>query len=133
MDQNVKNVVEECTRGSDEERLSFPEVLDLLARVGVERYHADLVRAEKVYYLPTGQAHVVSSEALATQPALEFSAAGVEAAVRAIQARRVGYREFCRLIAAAGCAGYFVSLCGRRAVYYGRTTELFVEPFPPVR
>ncbi len=30
----------------------------------------------------------------------------------------------------AGCAGYFVSLIGRRAVYFGRTAETHVEPFP---
>ena len=26
-------------------------------QVGVERYHADLLRAEKIYYLPSGESH----------------------------------------------------------------------------
>lgn len=31
---------------------------------------------------------------------------------------------------AAGCAGYLVSLPGRRVVYYGRTGETHVELIP---
>ena len=62
--------------------------------------------------------------------AREFSAEGVEKAVRAIQRQQIAYREFCRLIADAGCVGYFVSLAGRRAVYYGRTGDEHVEWFP---
>jgi uncharacterized protein YbcV (DUF1398 family) len=60
----------------------------------------------------------------------EFSARGVEKAVRLIQQQAIGYRQFCRLIADAGCVGYFVSLTGRRAVYYGRTGDEHVEWFP---
>lgn len=120
----------ECTAASDAERMSFPEVVDRLARAGIERYHADLVRAEKTYYLPGGASRVVPSKPTATRPAAAFSAAGVEAAVRAIQAQRIGYGEFCARITAAGCVGYTVSLAGRRAVYQGRTGETYVEPFP---
>jgi uncharacterized protein YbcV (DUF1398 family) len=58
-----------------------------------------------------------------------FSAEGVEKAVRANQRQEIAYREFCRLIAGAGCVGYFVSLAGRRAVYYGRTGDEHVEWF----
>jgi hypothetical protein len=60
----------------------------------------------------------------------DFSAARVEAAVRAIQRKEIGYHEFCERIAAAGCVGYVVSLVGRRAVYYGRGFDTYVEPFP---
>ena len=55
---------------------------------------------------------------------------GVEKAVRAIQRQEIAYREFCRQIAGAGCVGYFVSLTGRRAVYYGRTGDEHVQWFP---
>jgi hypothetical protein len=33
-------------------------------------------------------------------------------------------------VAQASCVGYMVPLAGRRAVYYGRTGESYVEPFP---
>lgn len=120
----------ECTAASDAELMTFPEVVGRLAQAGVERYHADLVRAEKTYYLPDGASRVVPAKPAAAAPATAFSAAGVEAAVRAIQAQRIGYGEFCAQIAAAGCVGYTVSLAGRRAVYQGRTGETHVEPFP---
>jgi uncharacterized protein YbcV (DUF1398 family) len=63
-------------------------------------------------------------------PASAFAADGVAAAVRAIQQQKIQYREFCERIAQAGCVGYIVSMAGRRAVYYGRTGDSYVEPFP---
>jgi uncharacterized protein YbcV (DUF1398 family) len=129
MDNHVKDVVLEMTRASDEERITFPNVVMALIEAGVERYHADLVCANKIYFMPDDSFEVVACHAT-PKPAQAFSAAGVEAAVRAIQARAITYREFCDRIAAAGCVGYFVTLKGRRAVYYGRDNESHVEWFP---
>jgi uncharacterized protein YbcV (DUF1398 family) len=129
MGASVKVVVAECSKGSDENRLTFPEVVAKLMAVGVERYHADLSRAEKTYYMPDGTAFVTPS-APVEAAALAFSAGGVSAAVKAIQRGEIDYAEFCRRIAAAGCVSYVVSLTGRRAVYCGRRGESYVEMFP---
>jgi uncharacterized protein YbcV (DUF1398 family) len=130
MDTQTKNVFEECTRASDEERITFPEVVGKLMAIGAERYHTDIVRSEKTYYMPGGESHVVPNHATAAPPATRFSATGVAAAVRAIQGGQIRYMEFCNRISEAGCVGYIVSLAGRCAVYYGRTGESYVEPFP---
>jgi uncharacterized protein YbcV (DUF1398 family) len=130
MQADLIKVVQECTDGSDRERVTFPEVVAKLAGVGVERYHADLLRAEKIYYLPSGESQRVQAAPIAAVPPAAFTADGVAAAVRAIQRQQIKYREFCERIAEAGCVGYFVSLAGRRAVYYGRTGDSYVEPFP---
>lgn len=79
----------EATRASDEERVTFGEVVKNLAGASIERYHADLLRGEKTYYLPNGESEVVKGKAVATAPARSFSAAGVDAAVRAIQGGRI--------------------------------------------
>jgi uncharacterized protein YbcV (DUF1398 family) len=133
MKSPVKSIVESCSADSDAERVSFGEVVRRLMEAGVERYHADLERDEKTYYMPDGSSHVVANAAIAGSKAAQFSADGVEASVRAIQGDSIKYREFCSRIAAAGCVGYFVSLAGRRAVYYGRTGESHVEYFPGSR
>ena len=130
MQADIINVMQECTDGSDQERLSFPEVVMKLMQAGVERYHADLLRAEKIYYLPTGESHRVAAAEVEATPPSAFTADGVAAAVKAIQHRKIAYREFCERIAQAGCVGYMVSLAGRRAVYYGRSGDSYVEPFP---
>jgi uncharacterized protein YbcV (DUF1398 family) len=127
---NVTRTMQECTEASDQERITFPEVVMKLAGAGVERYHADLLRAEKIYYLPSGESHRVPAVPVNAAPAPVFAAAGVAAAVRAIQQQKIQYREFCERVAQAGCVGYMVSLAGRRAVYYGRTGDSYVEPFP---
>lgn len=131
MQAKIIEVLRECTEASDQERVTFPQVVAKLMQAGVERYHADLLRAEKIYYLPAGESHRIAAGSIATKPANDFAAAGVEAAVRAIQQQKIQYREFCERIARSGCVGYMVSLAGRRAVYYGRSGENHVEPFPP--
>jgi uncharacterized protein YbcV (DUF1398 family) len=129
MDAHVKDVVREMSKASDEERITFPEVVKALMEVGIERYHTDLVATRKTYYLPSSDFEETPVHK-AGGAALKFSAEGVEKAVRASQRHEIGYREFCRRIADAGCVGYFVSLAGRRAVYYGRTVDEHVEWFP---
>ena len=130
MQDLTRAILEDCTTGSDEERLTFPQVVGNLMSAGIERYHADLQRAEKTYYLPSGESAVLATHRVDETPAATFHAAGVEAAVRAIQAGRIKYIEFCERILRAGCVSYIVSLAGRRAVYYGRSGETYVEPFP---
>ena len=132
MDAHVKNVVREMSKASDEERITFPEVVKALTEVGIERYHTDLVAARKTYYLPDGDFEETQSYK-AGGAALEFSPEGVEKALRAIQRHEIGYREFCRRITGAGCVGYLVSFAGRRAVYCGRTGDQYVEWFPGAR
>jgi len=131
MDERVTQMIQECVRGSDEGRMAFPEVLGTLSAAGIERYYADLQRAEKTFYMPSGESCIVGSEKISTRPSDAFDSAGVEAAIRAAKAKSIGYMEFCDRIAAAGCVGYLVSLPGRRAVYLGRGGDSFVEPFPP--
>jgi uncharacterized protein YbcV (DUF1398 family) len=123
-------VLQECTDASDQERITFPEVVMKLAAAGVERYHADLLRGERTYYLPSGESHRLNAVQITEVPAAAFAAERVEAAIRAIQQQKIQYREFCDRIVRAGCVGYMVSLAGRRAVYYGRTGDNYVERFP---
>lgn len=130
MNKSVQDVVTECTQRSDQSSMTFPEVVARLMEAGVERYHADLMRAEKTYYLPDGASFVTPCHAIEAATADAFSADGVSAAVRAIQRGEIDYAEFCRRIAQSGCVDYVVSLAGRRAVYCGRGGESYVEMFP---
>jgi uncharacterized protein YbcV (DUF1398 family) len=127
---HVKEVMIEATHTSDEERVTFPEVVKNLMQADVERYHADLLRGQRTYYLPNGESEVVDGHTVRVAPAREFSAGGVDAAVRAIQAGKIQYRTFCTRIAQAGCVGYMVFLTGQRAVYYGREGDSHIEWFP---
>lgn len=131
MTASFEEVATACTRGSDTGTMTFPQVVHELMEAGVERYLADLTRGQKTYYLPGGQSCVVDGAPLDRKVADGFDPARIEAAIRASQARAISYGEFCEAVAAAGCVGYVVSLAGRRAVYFGRTGETHVEPFPP--
>jgi uncharacterized protein YbcV (DUF1398 family) len=128
MDDHVKDVVREMTRASEAERISFPDVVQVLMQAGVERYHADLLAGTKTWYMPDGSFEITHGDAI--DAARDFMGESVQQAVHAIQQGEIGYRAFRARIAAAGCVGYFVSLAGRRAVYYGRTLAAHVEWFP---
>jgi uncharacterized protein YbcV (DUF1398 family) len=130
MDARVVSVMEECSKASDESALTFPQVVGKLMEAGIEWYHADLLRSEKTYYMPDGESRAIPNAAVSRAPARQFSAPAVDAAVRAIQAQSIDYKEFCERIGAAGCVGYFVSFPGRQAIYFGRTGESHIEPFP---
>lgn len=130
MNAHVKSVIAECTQGSDNNTLTFPDVLGKLAAAGVESYLCDLRRATKTYYLPSGESGDVKSHAVATPISPAFDGTRVESAVRQSQRNEHTYAEFCEKVAAAGCAGYIVTLLGRRAVYFGRDGQTFTELFP---
>ena len=74
MQAEIVRVMEECTAASDQERIDFPGVVGKLMQAGVERYHADLLRAEKIYYLPTGESHRTPAAPVDATPAAAFSA-----------------------------------------------------------
>src|ERR1700761_3541383 len=130
MQDRVQEIVEIASRGSEEGSLNFPQVLAMLSKAGVEGYYADLRGARKTYYLANGRSIDVASAKSEVPVAAIFDAAIVEKAVRLSQTGAHSYRQFCDMVKAAGCAGYLVSLPGRRVVYFGRTAESHVEHFP---
>jgi uncharacterized protein YbcV (DUF1398 family) len=136
MDQNSIAVFHECSTGSIAETLNFPQVLVKLGTVGAVGYHCDLYRREKTYYLPDGSSHVEPEPELdphefsGVHIAHQFLDDDIKAALKAVQTGTITYVEFLRRIMAAGCVGYTVNLVGRRALYFGRGAEIYIEPFP---
>lgn len=119
-----------CHSAAAEGRLTFPQILSTLAAAGFEGYLVDYRSGASRYYLSTGASTDCATAAHAVAPA--FEAPTIAAAIRWAQsgAPDYSYSGFCRQVTQAGCAGYLVSLPGRRVVYFGRTAETHVEHFP---
>ncbi len=85
--------------------------------------------------MPDGQAIELETSPTPEPVAERFDADVVREAVREAQALVPGYTysRFCAKVAKAGCAGYVVSLLGKRVLYYGRTGETLTEYFPGTR
>lgn len=126
-----QRILEECTRLAFEGKIAFPEVVRKLAGAGIERYCADLVTFQKIYYTAAGESATVALP-LHDAPAIAvlFSDEGVEAAVRASQKAEIDYPEFLRRIMRAGVVYYDIFLLGRKAIYTGRNGDFHIEPFP---
>ncbi len=132
MNEEQTRVIQACAQGALSGEVTFPEIVRMLAEIGVERYHADYSRQEVTYYLEDGDSLVVATLHPAHAIAVVFSASAVEAAVRQSQRNEHTYLDFIRKTMAAGCVGYFVQITGRRVIYFGRNGESHVEQFPPI-
>ena len=128
MDTKIRDVMVEAT-SLGEERVTFGEVVMKLMQRASSAITPIFCAARTPTTCPTVNPKSWRATCL-YRPRARFSAAGVDAAVRDIQAGKIQYRAFCARIAEAGCEGYHVSLAGRRAVYYGRTGDCHVEWFP---
>ena len=73
MDDRVKATMRECSRISDQGAKPFSEVVAMLMSVGVERYHADLVRSEKTYHLPNGESETIANDRVGVTPCLLYT------------------------------------------------------------
>jgi uncharacterized protein YbcV (DUF1398 family) len=83
--------------------------------------------------MPNGEAIELQAAPTPTPVAESFNASVVRESIREAQALVPGYtpiKGFCAKVAGAGCAGYVVTLLGRRVLYYGRTCETHAEYFP---
>lgn len=125
------NVLRDCLALAMSNRMTFPETVVRMHETGVERYDADLCRMEKRYYSGDGATHS-DPIPLAGAPEIrrEFSCEGVRNAIEAVRRREIDYPEFLRRIMSAGTAGYTVYINGRKAVYFSRSGDFHVEPFP---
>ncbi|MGA0604185.1 DUF1398 family protein [Caulobacter sp. KR2-114] len=133
MDANQNACARACLEGADSGAMDFPQILATLAAAGFEGYAVDYRRERATYYLPSGEGLDLATHATPTSVAAAFDAAALRSAIREAQTGAAGYsyRGFCAKAKAAGCAGYLVSMPGRRVVYFGRTGETHVEHFPP--
>jgi uncharacterized protein YbcV (DUF1398 family) len=132
MTMNWKDLARATLEGSESGAMTFPQSLRILMEGSFDGYAVDLRRSTRTYYMPNGEAIELRTEPTPAPVAESFDASVVRAAIREAQALVSGYtyKGFCAKVAAAGCAGYVVSLLGRRVLYYGRTGETHTEYFP---
>ncbi|RDS82292.1 DUF1398 domain-containing protein [Dyella monticola] len=132
MNEEQVSSAQTCLHGAHDGALTFPQILGLLHTAGFEGYAVDYRRNVQTYYLPDGDSVTLEMPSESGAVAAAFEAAQIEALVRWAQKNGpdYSYKGFCERVRAAGCAGYLVSILGRRAVYFGRTAETHIELFP---
>jgi len=132
MDAQQIAIARDCLDGAYANTLSFPESVRRLMEAGFESYFVDYRRNTRTHYLPSGESLVLDNPHEEAAVAADFDAASIAAAIKWAQsgAADYNYADFNRRATASGCAGYFVSFCGRRVVYHGRTGDQHVEWFP---
>lgn len=132
MDVQLKAVAQDCLDGAYQNRMSFPESLRALTQAGFEGYGVDYRLNTRTYYLPDGETLILKNPHGHGAVAAAFNQPEIVAAVQWAQLNPPDYNyvEFNRRVTANGCAGYIVSIPGRRVLYFGRTAETHVEQFP---
>jgi uncharacterized protein YbcV (DUF1398 family) len=132
MNTNWKDVARATLEGSESGAITFQQSVAMLTEAGFDGYGIDFRRATRTYYMPDGEAIELATERTPASVAARFDAAAIKAALREAQTLAPGYtyQGFCAKVVSAGCAGYLVSLPGKRVLYYGRTGETHTEYFP---
>lgn len=130
MDQaTVRGLIE----GALARTVTFPQILATLQKEDVESYHVDFLRNECRFYARSGESTVISIAFVHDQVAGEFSAEKLQGINGRVQAGQASYADFVKEGAAAGCAYYAVYITGRRALYFGRDGDEYVQLFPGSR
>jgi uncharacterized protein YbcV (DUF1398 family) len=121
-----------CAEAAERGTMSFPEILGTLGRAGFDGYAVDFRARRATYYPAAGDTIDVALAPPAEAVAPTFRPDLLRAAIRDAQTSAPGYtyHGFCARAAAAGCAGYLVSLPGRRVVYVAASGETHEERFP---
>ncbi len=132
MYDHLTATAQRCLDAAYADAMDFPSILRALMEAGFEGYDVDYRRGTSTYFLANGESRQLLLPKSDTKVAAEFRASDVERAVREAQSKAPGYTYagFCAKAKAAGCAGYMVSILGKRVVYFGRTGETHVEHFP---
>jgi uncharacterized protein YbcV (DUF1398 family) len=134
MNTRWHDIARSTLEGAESGARTFPESVRLLMEAGFDGYAVDFRCSTCIYYMPDGQA--ITLQAAKTEPVAErFDATAIKTAIAEAQAMVPGYtyEGFCAKVSRAGCAGYVVSLLGKRVLYYGRTGETHTESFPGAR
>lgn len=123
-------IAQECSELSEQEKISFPEVVARLNAAGIDSYYADLLAASTTYYSGSEAYQVSRSKKTWLANHENFNSEKIIQALRSTQSGQIQYQEFIRQIMEAGVICYFVFLKGLKAVYIGRQGEEYVETFP---
>ena len=135
MDAQLRTIAENCKNGAEDNTMTFPQIVGTLMKAGFESYIVDFRRQSATYYRADGESVEFKTHETAVPVAAALDAEALRAAIREAQHLVPGYTYggFCAKAKSAGCAGYMVSISGKRALYFGRTGETHVEYFPGSR
>jgi hypothetical protein len=124
-------LVNNCLAGAFAGTMTFGETIVKL-RGSVEWYSANLILRCSTHYGADGSSHQTPwPEIKLPEIGHVFVENMVITALRRIQRRESTYPDFLQEIAAAGVTYYTVHLQGRRAIYFGRHGDFYIEEFPP--
>jgi uncharacterized protein YbcV (DUF1398 family) len=135
MHMNWNDIARATLNGAETNEMTFPQSVKMLMDAGFDGYAVDYRRSARTYYMPDGRTLELEIPRTEASVAERFNGSAVIEALREAQALVPGYtyRGFCEKVVKAGCAGYIVSLLGKRVLYFGRTGETHTEYFPGTR
>ena len=118
-------VARECTMLSDEEKITFPEVVRRLAEADIELYYADLLASNKTYYANNNALTIACSSKSKRKVADIFNPEGIIRAIQKIQSGQIKYQEFLKNIMDSGVISYMVLLkAARRSTLENKVSNM---------
>ena len=132
MDAPRTDIAMRCHDAAYNKTMAFPEIVGTLMNAGYEGYAVDYRRNTTTYFCADGKSVMLENPPSEGSVAAAFDQSELAAQIKWAQANppEYSYAAFCKNVKALGCAGYFVSILGKRVLYVGRTADTHVEYFP---
>lgn len=125
-----ESVVKPLLEKSLARQITFPEILSILVKEGVESYHVDFLRNECRYYSKDGESFILSIPFKHEGVSPDFSRGNLDSINQKVQAGKATFADFVKEGCAAGCAYYIVYINGRKVRYFGRNGDEHIQHFP---
>lgn len=125
-----ESVVKPLLEKSLARQITFPEILSILVKEGVESYHVDFLRNECRYYSKDGGSFALNIPFKHDGVAPSFSQENLDSINQKVQAGQATFADFVKEGCAAGCAYYIVYINGRKVRYFGRNGDEHIQHFP---
>jgi uncharacterized protein YbcV (DUF1398 family) len=109
--------------------LPFPQTVQKLSELGVERYHVDYTAGTITAYVGR-DVDVAPVSLAAIEGTPEWSADKIKESVRQVQSGSVSYSEFSKGVIDGGVTNYWAFLAGKWVIYMGRYGDFHTEWFP---
>lgn len=130
MNSSQQKLIEDTFTASNHGQIHFGKVIEQLVAANVESYCVDYRSYKTTYHLADDTTLILQMEPTEQNINALFTAAHIQAIIKAAQQGLIMYPEFKQRSMQAGCIGYTVWIAGRHVSYYGRKGESHVEHFP---
>ncbi len=130
-DVSVVEQIQSAIQQVQNQKISYPQYIDLLGRAGINRYTVEVAAARTTFYGVAGEAHIEQGSVTISTPLGRYGEAALRSAISDSQKKAIDHATFLKRIHDAGIASYEANVRDRVIRYKGEL-QSYKEVILPV-